>query len=988
MDEFESYYTSLGSSVLEDSCSSEVQPFNPLRSRLLGGTLDYDYILEGMKVRAYSTGEESNCDYQDERVTGAHIWRIQVALKIAIPEEDTSGLAGFDAAELRSWDPSSEFDHETASWLAYFQEAVGLEDNGELDADTLRALDNALLAIRYYDVDSQKTIHNFSTSHPVGKHTVAVNAGAIRDQPIGSATVLETMVVNDLIYISSLVGSGWAFVIGAGGNEGYCALTDLWTYSEMPCSIGELYEITEADDEMLDLVEKFYKRDETEWTDLGIDKRFFANMLLYLNNPGGGTTKTQHRLNSSTGKYDNEVTGVPTALYLKQETTWFSGHIITIFDTVFDLFGEDTTFDFRNSTYEALEDYWASRAPAGTVWDDWTNVVLVRGKNIWVPSTDFAYTLLDIVNRGKHPANLIGRTIDQINITLGQLRGLLDDYWPIGMGYRIDASIGATFGIPLAVDLDATFYMWRDSRDKFKLVRRGIIGGGLDAGIGAGGFFGLGAKDPDKISQKENWGIGAGLAANVYAGKNIGLVQEMEFDISSNTQIMSLMFICMGGEAAIATTMSTPMTVTIGQFLTAIVQFGLSPYDFTTLLRFTYAEHYEAQGTGYLGLRFGDTDETTFWNSWVQGNPLDHDLGGNWIVRMVMYLFSLKGGISFGFGICTGFVIRFQESERVSYTSAGGGTIEDTVYTDCSFESCSTVTLEVYVEGQLFSNNGLNFFGFQLPSFLQTIAFGMGVKLSARFDLAQMITDIGNGSLPAFPTIQPAIYEIGGDLDVYNGTGHEHVLEINPPSNWNNLTPSSLKASLGAATIFERVNLAASLGTKYKVFSRHVTAGAGLIKDDLKVIPGITSNGYLDYKYRLPALAVQDIVDAVIQELIRTKGWAVWDAVLYLWKYLWGTPHNPIPPIVSNVVQFLHNNYQASFHQELGLGAGIGGKVGAGGKIRFQAMGSFSLIYHMDLNKENIALTTDRLEDLYGFLCAVWEIRKQIPTGLTMIPMY
>ena len=69
---------------------------------------------------------------------------------------------------------------------------------------------------------------------------------------------------------------------------------------------------------------------------------------------------------------------------------------------------------------------------------------------------------------------------------------LLVEGWPVGLGVAFDAMVGATFGYPVFLDGEAFFEVSHFSEGNFKLKRGGSLTGGLDTGVGAGGFVGIG----------------------------------------------------------------------------------------------------------------------------------------------------------------------------------------------------------------------------------------------------------------------------------------------------------------------------------------------------------------------------------------------------------------------------------------------------------------------------------------------------------------
>ncbi len=122
-------------------------------------------------------------------------------------------------------------------------------------------------------------------------------------------------------------------------------------------------------------------------------------------------------------------------------------------------------------------------------------------------------------------------------------RSIVDRYWKVGVGFAVDGAIGATFGVPFQLTGEAKFNFYRSTATKFTFKREGIVDGGLDSGIGAGGYIQLGTAGAgrriDRATARQ--GIGANAAAQAQLSLVLRAEEEFEFPVFEDPGLLPLL---------------------------------------------------------------------------------------------------------------------------------------------------------------------------------------------------------------------------------------------------------------------------------------------------------------------------------------------------------------------------------------------------------------------------------------------------------------
>jgi hypothetical protein len=116
----------------------------------------------------------------------------------------------------------------------------------------------------------------------------------------------------------------------------------------------------------------------------------------------------------------------------------------------------------------------------------------------------------------------------------------LNERWPVGVGVRLDGSVGITFGIPLHIGVDAGMMLIKKDDFTFELQRRGEVIGALDTGAGGGVRLG-----------NDRFGVSAHREVELMAGLGGFVNERYELPILEDGALIAL------GAAVAGTAVST-----------------------------------------------------------------------------------------------------------------------------------------------------------------------------------------------------------------------------------------------------------------------------------------------------------------------------------------------------------------------------------------------------------------------------------------------
>ncbi|MEL6537949.1 MAG: hypothetical protein AAFQ98_21195, partial [Bacteroidota bacterium] len=270
----------------------------------------------------------------------------------------------------------------------------------------------------------------FLTNDSLDRFFQGKSGAKLRAEPSTSGEVLKQLRYNDRVRIIELVGrrapeDEWSFTLeydwcfveidrdhaysdSEERMRGYVATSLLWTQSEIPDPSAKLYTIEASDSAgLLNLARRFYGSERVSNTtdtnsDAYFDARYYANALLYANNPEGLRTKNQLQLDAATGKYTKAV-NVDAAIYLKDDTSSYFSILNAVDPADPTFFGISQPFSLINMSVK----YWQTElnqllGESGTTtsWDAWSHTVVRKNFKIWVPSIEFCEGLRAVINQG------------------------------------------------------------------------------------------------------------------------------------------------------------------------------------------------------------------------------------------------------------------------------------------------------------------------------------------------------------------------------------------------------------------------------------------------------------------------------------------------------------------------------------------------------------------------------------------------------------
>ena len=263
--------------------------------------------------------------------------------------------------------------------------------------------------------------------------------------------------------------------------------------------------------------------------------------------------------------------------------------------------------------------------------------VIVTDKNIWIPPRHYVEAMYNYLNfrpfemleekNGileyvKETAlNILSETVDAIQEisqdvknsikegykeTLKMMKDAynfainsLAQYWPRGMGGRLDKKIGVTWGIPLATDVSSKKRIWRKmtkSNELTIMYREEIsfyIGADAAVGVSAGVGKNMGA---GKSKRKT---LGLKFGAGIQAGVEPKLTMEYEFPIRpEETALISMMIAIFGGTLAMG----------MAEMINWLTHINLSPEQYLSKLIYGLEVRADAWAAAQIGVTGGNAD--------------------------------------------------------------------------------------------------------------------------------------------------------------------------------------------------------------------------------------------------------------------------------------------------------------------------------------------------------------------------------------------
>lgn len=121
--------------------------------------------------------------------------------------------------------------------------------------------------------------------------------------------------------------------------------------------------------------------------------------------------------------------------------------------------------------------------------------------------------------------------------------------WPLGMGVKLEAGLGATFGVPIRLTAEASLAVQHaPALGTFTLTRRGEVSEGGDTGVGGGAYGSFdGGRGP---------GIGAEAGVEVNGGSRQIVEEEYQFPVAEDASLVPLVLLATGTSGGLGTALA------------------------------------------------------------------------------------------------------------------------------------------------------------------------------------------------------------------------------------------------------------------------------------------------------------------------------------------------------------------------------------------------------------------------------------------------
>ncbi len=413
--------------------------------------------------------------------------------------------------------------------------------------------------------------------------------------------------------------------------------------------------------------------------------------------------------------------------------------------------------------------------------------------------------------------------------------------WPVGYGISLEGGVGATFGIPLYLGASYVSYIQHKDEENFYLFRKGEVKGGVDTGVGVGGFAGVGSQRGGSGDQAgQEWGVGAEAGAQAGAGLKMHVIQEFDFPIYQDLAFISFMLAATGQDVSsvgLAATMVAPGSL------------NLDPMVYNTKTQFQVGAYGEASAEASAGVRLGGstTDENgnttnnegSRSGTWDNTTPEDRmntgeRVGGPWYSPMKLINF-LKASANANISVEAGLGIEMRQD---NFQENEDGVREP-----------GSVELDLYGEGTVAA--GLNA---GLPGFIPITIPGINIDSTLGLKVTFAFTKNGSGD-PTYEFKGYTTYFNNGDMDLFNGPASETELTTDgSPLDFEEYLNSVQKLSHK-----QRIGLGSAFGKSYLGVARRQQHVRTLLGNGYNARGG-NIDGFLTYHFEISRSGVRALL--------------------------------------------------------------------------------------------------------------------------------
>jgi hypothetical protein len=953
-----SVYTSNKSAASVTAPQTEdVNERGPLRSRLLAGDSYLHKVALGQRTIEYD--REHNWRYDSFR-------KIQIALKIVLPEL-ISNSNDPRIKELSDWKVTDQFDADSEGWLYTFQVLTELRENSlenriknvNIDAATLRRLDAKLCKIRYYSTepDHEKTLHNASTAVKAGYLTrVRVDEAQVYKEPDPAASPFHRLEFNNRVLVVHLLRNDWCFVNLDDGTEGYAQTSKLANRVRVTRAMfDELDDPNDPDiilpDPMPDPEACLYKIKPNETLEhiidreydvtIELDRRFYANVLLFVNNPDRKKEMLVYDVDINSGRrFPNSDDAT---IYLKDgDATWSDTHL-----------REYIAERSRTVAQTALK--WAEVESAmNERYGGWNyEQIECKAYTIWLPSKKYAKSLKTVVDKGSIIRGQVAdlkqaaialrkKEIDPLAAELGQK---IDLYWPEGIGIRLEGAVGATIGVPIDLDYGASFYLWRDG-ETIKLSRTGVIGIRPSLEVGVAVNFGTDKGRTQAKAGQAVFGFEAG--AGVYAEFKLVIAQELTFPIYDDASMASFFSLIMLEPLSITGGPTAMVAAVLRQTLTF---FDIDPNDYTTKFKIQGAIKGGGSAQIGAGLRFAESDNSQLGKT----DDLDmYNKGTDTLTKSLSKWLSVQLSAAMANEIAMGVEYEVKDGKFTVDPNTGARVPAEFEYTVALGQNLTATASVPFLKALLPSN------------------FAGGLKLKMGYQYDRDIQEVVEN---------PKTYLIGflmgvGNLDAYIEPGYEVTawydpltLYLNPPDLGTLLSADAdalideakkLLDMFHSVEVKLRTGLGGIVGSKLSDLKNNNLQV--MLRNHGRLHKGLIYTMFLDLEFKFVRADLSNFVDSFMGAMLKEMADNALKPSKALAKVLENMTVGKPPTKNAAFGHQFHKvlkEQKASLHVEAGLGIGgsIRGSAGAKGRGRF---------YIAVRGIGHLAVTFDQIKKLLG----------------------
>ncbi len=532
-------------------------------------------------------------------------------------------------------------------------------------------------------------------------------------------------------------------------------------------------------------------------------------------------------------------------------------------------------------------------------------------------------------------------------------RDILRDLWPVGVGFSVDAGIGATFGIPLYLGADYEMIISRRTDEIVEFTRRGEAREAFDTGVGVGGFAGLGGRGEGgrgggggggggAEGGGGGLGVGAQAAAEFQAGLKQIILQKFDFPIFTDGAFLSLLIAVTGSDTGAGFMIGSAISSTIA---------GLDPMRYNTSTRVEFRAYAVGSAGAEAGLRRGnaatDAAEGPERTSTSTGAPARGDeLNTPWYVPTSLINASLFGQIRGEAGIAFEFT-----PKEMAQDPATGRPVPRRMEVSISGEAgaAASITHRIPI---------LSYLVPQLPSFNEAL----GIRVKFVFGPSG---DDPNGP-PEYQSHTYEIYSKSGDMDMSTqaGSASETSIGVGNIDEHTFESWDSFLRTVVDARVQRRIGIAAPLG--------RTVAGRLLRQREIStMLPrdyrdwGLQVQGYLHLDFHFSTEHVRQLF-TTIRDLIGTATSRSLQQLYVEVTTFFSTGEAPdyVRTAFNQLIGVLDNALtELRCHVQIGLHAAGGASAAEGAKVRLHGSAGGFITYDNNV-KETIAVTAQQLADV------------------------